>query len=222
MTLRNSIIYFIFTTICFSFGYKVTQHSWDGIVFFLDSNHRVPAAVPQKYDFTGLYGHKLNELSQERLLKTARIIYQKEHIGIELGHFYTKDRQSNKKVACNVYDKISLTFFAGDTMVNGAPSVLNIESSCSYKRELQVERINPIWIPLKELTTESPKLSNFELNLNSEDPVYISFENLGNSWPKIWTLRSVRLHNELGEEIFIDSNAIKKIRSSGLAFKTNY
>ena len=174
------------------FSFSLTTHSWDGLVYsFKDGNHRVPAATQEAFDSSLLQSVSLKTASQRRLLEEASIEKSKYGIGISLGHF-TIQGSEGLKGACHIYDKIKMQFRANDMSVNGTPPLLIVESDCLVDNK--ANKVVTIWIPLSKITHQKP--SDMSLKVAEKHPVVsLRMENISDSWPRDWTLTSVRLFN---------------------------
>ncbi|MCB0420713.1 MAG: hypothetical protein KDD61_06940 [Bdellovibrionales bacterium] len=197
--------------------YKVSYNSWDQQVFFYSTNHhRHPAAINKQFDFSHLEGSQLISHSQERLLAAAKILMNEESVGIELGHFVSKNANGSKEFACRAYDKVVLVFKAGDMLVHGEPPEMLVQGPCSY--ENSSDHINAIWIPMAKILKQ--KTGNISLDFHEVGNISISFSNIGDEWPRVWGLAAIQLKStEIpGKEISIDENRMRDILEKPITF----
>src|SRR5688500_4044419 len=96
-------------------GCAVALNSSNGVYYVSNSryiNVRNPALVQGLPAFSKLEGKAWDLLSKDRLLAEAFPIEQAERTGFVFGHFITQDPQGKKFFACDLYNKIHLSFKA--------------------------------------------------------------------------------------------------------------
>ncbi len=191
------IIFFVFAVLA---GVFMGRLSWHGAIYLTSTsfttNLRNPAAVHRDLDFTKLDGAELITGNQNRLVTTARIILGKEaqagEMGIELGHFVTRDEQGNKQLACEFYDRMRLKFEAEGVASSGDRPAMEIEGPCRTGDD--ITRIEAVWIPVTRILGEKP--SDMDLSFPESEGVSFKFQNLMGEWPKRWNLTSIRVFND--------------------------
>lgn len=172
-------------------GIRVVENSWQGLVFINLEDPRSPAAVPGNINFSHLKGDDLWAAAHKRLLADARLLKSNSEIGIELGHFVVGGIDGKPHAACQVYNKVELTFAAEGLSVNGEAPEMVVLGTCGMDYS-SIERIKPIWIPYQRVLMDKP--GNIELSFFDEKPVTLKFDHMGSEWPKEWILKSVRLY----------------------------
>ena len=210
---------FAFTVAFFAASNLITN-SWGGIVFFHTADGRTPASINKVYDFSNLEGHALQQASHKRIIADAKVLNDNGIIGLELGHFVTKNENGKKDLACNTYNRIRLQFSSIGMAVNGAPSDLFVEADCDTSED--INKISAIWIPVQQIKTQPA--SDFEIEYFGKRPVKFKFENMGAHWPEQWALKSVQLYNEneAGQQMVILQSEIRKLRKQPIVMNWNH
>lgn len=212
-----SLIIFGFAAL---FGVYSQMQSWDGVIFISNSQilekNRNPAAIRKVFDFSQLEGSALKMRSQRRLIEEANITNENGRVSIELGHFVTKGEGNRRIFACDFYERVTLTFKAEGIAASGEIPTLRVEGPCKVSADLN--KISLISIPVNKILNERP--SDMDLNYD-QSSVSFHFENMGQSWPKNWVLKSVKLlrDNHPGDGIEVDEHEIKDITSIPISMK---
>lgn len=190
--------------------------SWNGVVYLADGsrfqNGRTPAAIKRELDFSKLEGAELITATQKRLVSAARTIIQNGLVGVELGHFVTRDSNGQRHLACDsAYDRILLRFEADGIASAGEKPIMEIDGPCRSSLD-DISRIEPIWIPFEKILDIRP--ANMDLDFYQD--VKFRFDNMGETWPLSWNLQYVRLYNshESNREVSISAKQIREIRES--------
>lgn len=196
---------------CFAIlgGWVATQ-SWEGVTYVYtgSSERRLPAAVGKGVDFSELQGHALFLASQKRLVEEIKILTTPDAVGLELGHFLTKNAKGEKQFACSQYPKVLLRFIASGIAESGEVPTMDVEASCVVGESLG--KLEPIWIPVGQLLQQRP--GNFELKLTDPQPVDFRFQHMTQSWPTQWVLDSVSIFSEkTGESLLIRRDEISEL-----------
>lgn len=197
-------IFFVFAMV----GAWTISGSWGGITYVYtgDGDRRLPAAIGKGMDFSALHGDALFMASQKRVIEEMSLMYDGDKVGVELGHFLTRDSTGQKQFACMKYSKVVLRFLAEGTAENGESPVMEVEANCVMGAS--AGKIAPIWIPTNQLKNEKP--ANMEYKLNDPQEVDFRFDHIGSQWPKKWSLNSVSLLSEkTGEFLSINHQDIK-------------
>lgn len=196
-------------------GLVTGANSWHGVVYLTDgtlanSNVRTPAAIKRDIDFSGLNGAELMSASQKRLVTAARTILQEGAVGVQLGHFVTRDENGQRILACNgVYDRLTLQFEGEGIAVAGEKPSMAIEAPCRVS-EKDITSIEAVWVPVARLLG-SPAT---DVEISVTEGTKFKFENMNGSWPVAWSLKAVRLYNsgEAGREVNITSRELREFR----------
>lgn len=208
--LTSISIFFVFLIV----GVFMGRGSWDGVVFLSHTSSlmkgRTPAAIRKDLDFSKLSGDELITASQKRLVTAARVILEKETVGVELGHFVTRDENGDRQLACDFYDRMRLRFEADGIATSGEKPALEIEGPCRTSSD--ITRIEPIWIPVQRILGE--KANDMDLTFPDQDGVNFRFRNMSGEWPMRWNLQSVRLYNDRdgGREVSIAGEDLRDLR----------
>jgi hypothetical protein len=207
---KNWLTGMAFFCLAIALGGCIGRLSWNGAIYLTStsftSNVRNPAAVHRDFDFTKLDGSELITGTHNRLVTSARILLEKDQMGIELGHFVTRDEQGNKQLACEFYDRMRLTFQADGVASGGERPSMVVEGPC--RTGTDITRIEPIWIPVTKIISE--KASDMDLSFPDNDSVTFKFQDMTGEWPNRWHLTSVRVFNdaELNRTIEISANEL--------------
>ncbi len=191
------------------------RKSWNGAIFLTStsftSNLRNPAAVRRDLDFTRLSGTELLTGTSSRLVSDARVILEKGEMGIELGHFVTRDEQGNKLLACDYFDRMRLTFEAEGMASSGERPAMIVEGPCRTAND--ITRIEPIWIPVTKIVSE--KAADMDLSFPEEEGVTFKFQDMTGEWPRRWHLTNVRVFNdtESNRSVELSNDTLRSIRS---------
>ncbi len=180
--------------LCFVAGYSVIYCTSDQTPV-----NRDPAAVRNNFDFSHLNGEKLHEAVKQRLLTGLELRKTPAGAGIGLGHFVFVDDRGQKKLACQEFGKVSLSFEAEGVSVAGEKPVMEIEGRCEYSSDMT--KISPLFVPIAKILGERPGDGEFQFNEGA--PVTIRFSNLPEEWPRTWLLKSVKLLNEKASEALV-------------------
>lgn len=215
--IRTPIITTLVLVFLFAAGaFRVVTDSWGGMIYFFPENERDPAAIGKVFDFSHLEGRALQMASQKRLLAEAQILKEESRIGIELGHFITKNQRGSQILACHLYDQVQLSFVSADMAVAGKPTRLIVTAPCSSGAD--VNHIETIWIPMASIMADRP--GDRELQIMHPQELNIKIENSGDQWPQAWSLDSVRLFNKLDEskQIEVTAERVRHLLPKPIAF----
>lgn len=195
-------------------GLATGANSWHGVVYLTDgtmaSNLRNPAAIKRDIDFSGLNGAELMSASQKRLVTAARTILQDGSVGIQLGHFATRDENGQRILACNgVYDRLSLQFEGEGIAADGEKPSMTVEAPCRVSAK-DITSIEPVWVPVAELLAGPAN----DVEVSGAEGTKFKFQNMNGSWPISWSLKSVRLYSAAGtsHEVNITAQEMREFR----------
>lgn len=169
---------------------------------------RTPAAVRNNFDFSHLRGEKLDVAIKQRLLAGLEFRKSSSGLGIGLGHFVFLDARGEKKLACQEFGKVSLSFEAEGVTIGGEKPVMEVEGHCEFSPDMA--RINPLYVPVAKIVGERPGDGEFQFNEGSR--VTVRFSNLPEEWPRTWLLKSVKLTNEgTAQGVVVESAEVARI-----------
>ena len=195
-------------------GVVLGRSSWDGTIYLSKTsfllNSRDPAAIRKDMGINKLDGDELITATQRRLVSAARVLLQNDDVGVELGHFVTRDDKGDRQLACDFYDRVCLKFEAEGFASGGDKPVLEVEAPC--KTASDITRIEPIWIPVQRILAEKP--SDSDLTYPDQDGVHFKFREMAGEWPAHWRLQAVRLYNEAegGREVSLSGRDLRDLR----------
>jgi hypothetical protein len=199
-------------------GYFGGTRSWKGVVYLSDgsvlNNTRNPAAIRRDLDFSHLNGAELITATQKRLVTAARTILKDDLLGVELGHFVTRDESGQRRLACDAfYNRLTLRFEAEGMASAGEKPEMEIDGPCLTSTK-DITAIEPIWIPVKKIL--GTRAVNSDLDFF--EGVKFKFVNMNGDWPMMWSLQSVRLYNsqESGREVNISTRDLHELRAKPL------
>lgn len=172
-------------------------------------NSRDPAAIKKTYDFSHLQGSALDFAAKQRLVEGAKVIHDKQDIGVELGHFVIKGPEGRKQFACQHYSKVILHFQGEGVAVAGEQPQMEVEGNCEISPD--INSIAAVWIPVSKILGEP--VADGEFDFREGKPAKLKFTNVSDQWPKLWQLRSVRLVDPSGAyaEVSIQTAELNEI-----------
>lgn len=174
-------------------------NSMHGTFFVSNSRYisvRNPALVQKAAPFSELKGKAWNILSRDRLLAEAFPIKEPNRTGFVFGHFITQDSDGKKYFACDLYNKIQLSFVAEGIMEGGEIAVMKVEAPCHASKDLN--SLEPVWVP-------TPLVA-------ADGEVKVSFVNLPTEMPTEWVLEEVQLSHDSNVGISVHPNRPMTIR----------
>ncbi|UOF00564.1 hypothetical protein [Bdellovibrio reynosensis] len=193
---------FVLFALTFTAGYSVISYTTDAVPV-----NRDPAAVKTGFDFSHLSGSKLQEAVKQRLLTGLELKKGAGGAAIGLGHFVFINNSGEKKLACQEFGKISLTFEAEGVSVGGDKPEMELEGRCEYSQDMA--KISPLFLPITKILGERPGDGEFQFNEGSA--LTVRFTNLPEDWPRIWLLKSVKLINQKDSEaLTVESDEVAK------------
>ncbi|MFV8247728.1 hypothetical protein [Bdellovibrio bacteriovorus] len=197
-------------TVCFVAGFAFLKSNTDEYQI-----NRDPAAVRNNFDFSHLRGEQLQEAVRQRLLAGLEIRKNTQGAGIGLGHFVFIDESGSKKLACQEFQKVFLSFEAEGVSIGGDKPQMEVEGRCDVSSDMS--RINALYVPIQKILGEHPGDGEFQFN---EGPkVTVRFTNLPEEWPRTWLLKSVKLVNESASEaLVVESDEVAKTLGHPVVF----
>lgn len=217
---------FLFFAAATLIGFSVGKKTWRGTVYLTDGtlgnqvgNDRTPAAIKRELDFSKLDGAELLSATQKRLVTDARAIIHEGSVGIELGHFVTRDEDGQRRLACDsVYNRLTLEFAGEGVATAGEKPEMSVDAPCAVAKE-NLASIAPVWIPVAEVVKET---ASSDWQRSYGDGVNIQFSHMVGAWPMEWSLRSVRLYHTAQPEaqLSINESELRELREK--PFKMNW
>lgn len=196
-------------------GFFISITAWDGMIYVSDlklkgMSGRVPAAIRKDLDFSRLNGAELMMASQRRLLTAARVVADKEMIGIEFGQFIIRSQEGQRQLACDFYDRVRVRFEAAGMASSGEKPVMEVNAPCATSNDLALTE--PIWIPAGEIMTGNAL--DGEATFASVQRTSFKFSNMMNIWPSKWALTEVTLYRESepGQEVHVDQDDMRDFK----------
>ncbi len=196
-------------------GFYISVTAWDGMIYVSDlklkgMSGRVPAAIRKDLDFSRMNGAELMMASQRRLLTAARVVADKELIGIEFGQFIIRSQEGQRQLACDFYDRVRVRFEAAGMASSGEKPVMEVNAPCATSNDLALTE--PIWIPAGEIM--SGNAIDGEATFSSVDRTSFKFTHMMNIWPRKWALTEVTLYRESepGQEVHVDQDDMRDFK----------
>lgn len=188
--------------LCFAVGYSFLRSTTDAYQI-----NRDPAAIRTNFDFSHLSGAKLQDAVKQRLVAGFELKKSAEGTGIGLGHFVFLDEKGEKKLACQEFGKVTLTFEAEGISVAGDKPSMELEGRCEFSADMT--KINPLYIPIAKILGEKP--GDGEFQFNEGRAITVRFTNLPEAWPRTWLLKSVKLTSDKNSEaLVVESNEVAR------------
>lgn len=153
---------------------------------------RDPAAIGKTFDFSHLHGNQLQEAVKQRLVTGFSLKKSNEGAEVGLGHFVYQDDRGQRRLACQEFSKVTLTFEGEGSSVAGARPVMDVEGVCEFSPDMA--RINPLMIPIAKIVGEKPADGEFQFQDGS--PITVRFTNVSDEWPRTWILKSIKLDGD--------------------------
>lgn len=188
----------------------------------LKGTERSPAAVRKNYDFTNLRGSALEIALKERLITQVNVQKNESDVAFSLGHFAFTNSNNSRVLGCSVYQKVVLEFESADMAISGEKSKMEVSGACRSNEDGTM--IQPLRIPFSKIHQDRPSDGDYQFTF--EDPIFVRFSNVSESWPRSWHLVGVKLlpstrpssesneNSEAGaqtQEIIVDRNEVQKI-----------
>lgn len=201
--------------LAFVSGWLLSLRTWDGLVYFVFEGDRQPAAVARSFDLSHLQGEALRDAAHRRLLSEANAFKGEKGIGVRLGHFIARGPDGTKKLACQIYEKVEMTFVADGVAESGEAPLMIVEGPCAVDKK-DINHISAIWVPIERVLNEKP--GDMELSFYDENDVTLKFDHIGLQWPKNWSLQSVRLYSASypNLETVIDEEQVREVSPHAL------
>lgn len=198
---------FFFVGVLISWNSK--QFPMEAAYTVVPKTSRDPAAIKKVYDFSHLEGSALNFAAKQRLLDGAKVIHDKQDIGVELGHFVIRGPEGQKVFACQRYSQVILSFEGDGVAVAGELPQMEVEGDCEISAD--INSIAAVWIPVSRIIGEP--VADGEFDFREGHPAKLKFANVSDQWPKTWMLKSLRLVDPTGEnaEVAVPNDELKQI-----------
>lgn len=200
-------------------GFFISLNAWDGMIYVSDlkvkgMSGRLPAAIKKDLDFSRLNGAELMMASQKRLLTAARVVTDKNAVGIEFGQFIIRSDEGQRQLACDFYDRVRVRFEADGLASGGEKPQMEVNAPCATSSDLA--RTEPIWIPANEII--EGRAVDGEATFASVERTSFKFSQMMDKWPKRWAVTEVTLYRESepGREIHVDQEDMRDFRRKPL------
>ena len=182
-------------------GVLLGAHSWKGTFFVHIGDPRSPAAVPKQLDFSNLKGVDLSQLSKEHMLKQAKVVQKPNAVGVSLGHFVMTNSKGEKAFACDLFQKLEMTFAAQGMAESGARPTLQMKGPCRPSSDMKL--LEPLWLStshLKRVPLSEHFQSVGDQRLHPSSALtQVKFKNLHANLPTEWSLIGIRLLSTQGK-----------------------
>ncbi len=181
--------------VCVVFGlYKAIQR-------VTSDEGRYPAAIDKAriFDVSYLEGGALKSASAKQLLQNAEVQISTNDITVSLGHFVAKSPSGDRRLLCDIYDRVELSFEADGMAINGDRPRLIVTGPCNLSENLN--RMSPIHIPYVDILNQRPGSDEFSFG-TAPDHVFKAL-NVYAQWPDQWILTEVKLHNKTNPAAFL-------------------
>ncbi len=196
-------------------GFFISITAWDGMIYVSDlqlkgMSGRVPAAIRKDLDFSRLNGAELMMASQKRLLTAARVVMEKDVVGIEFGQFIIRSEEGQRQLACDYYDRVRVRFEADGMASDGEKPHMEVNAPCATSSDLA--RTEPIKIPAGEIV--SGRAVDGEATFSSVERTSFKFSHMMDQWPRRWALTEVTLYRESepGREVHVDQEDMREFQ----------
>lgn len=146
-------------------------------------------------------------LSPIRSLINAQVINTESFSQIKLGNFSVKNPRGEPVYACQVYDKITVTYEAFVDEKTGnplAPQTLSLELPCKIA-EGDVRHLETITLSPKEILKETPSDGTFPFNENVAFSVKL--QNVDGKWATRWNIKSIQFADSQAKSLPVDLSA---------------
>jgi hypothetical protein len=162
---------------------------------------RNPAAIDKAhiFDVSYLEGGALKEASAKQLLQNAEVKIAKDDITVSLGHFVAKSPTGERRLLCDIYDRVELSFLADGMAVNGEQPQLVVTGPCEPSQNLN--RTNPIHIPFVDILNQ--KVGEGEFTFGTTPDHVFKATHVSGQWPEQWILSEVKLVNKTNPATFL-------------------
>lgn len=194
----KTILGLLSVLIGFSYSYHWSLHSMNEEEFVLvDSllarSYRGIAAVKKDLGLGAYTDHLIISTSPLKSLSLAKLTKTENFFQITLGHFSTKDKRGELAFACQVYDRVTLTYESheGSEKENSksVPQTMVLEMSCKIA-ENDVKHLMPINLAPAQILKQPPGDGTYQFSEKGEFSV--RFQNVEDKWAKQWVLKSVQ------------------------------
>lgn len=196
--------------VSFAFGFLISrsskQYSAEKVAV---ANHaaRDPAAIRKVYDFSNLDGNALTLASKQRIISGFETFRKGDTLAIALGHFVVRGNDGQKQFACRKYSHVVLSFEGEGMAVGGEKPSMQVEGPCQEAED--INQISPLMIPVARILNQPVNDGEFEFR--EEQIVRVRFSNVADQWPTTWALTSVKLSNDVSEEVSIGREEIRSL-----------
>lgn len=182
-----------------------------GESFFFHERQRDPASDQRGPDLSALEGPEFIISARLRIIEGLAVQQRDGRIFLTAGHFLGPRSPIS---VCATYNDVEYEFAAADQASHGDPITLTLSTACeSTDRGGQLEELE---VPVERILRE--KVRDLELQVYGKRNVNVKVENVADEWPRVWSLRAVRLYNS-SSEIRVDGSEIYRLRGKPLEMK---
>ncbi|MEK6555244.1 MAG: hypothetical protein AABZ31_08390 [Bdellovibrionota bacterium] len=164
---------------------------------------------PASIDLSHLDGDSFISAARLRIIEGLDIQAQDMQHAITAGHF-----QDDGGSICKTYDRIEFVFAADDSVVSGEPILMKVRGDCLA--DIDASQLSSLTIPYRKILVEKP--SETTIQVLDRNKTEISFFNMGDSWPRSWSLKSVRIFND-SKQISVNDREIFGLRGRPVQIK---
>ncbi len=197
----KTIIGLVSVLMGFFYSYHLALHSMNGEEFvqvddLLEKNSRDLAAVKKEIGLGVYTDHLLISTSPIKTLSLARLTKSENFFQITLGNFSTKDIRGELAFACQVYDKVTITYesfaMTEKNELQVSPQTMMLEMNCKIA-DNDVKHLMTINLAPGKILREQPGDGTFQFTEKGEFSVH--FQNVEDTWAKQWILKSVQFRD---------------------------
>lgn len=202
----GTLLALAFAILSFQLGYFLTY----------GKSGREPAGMERDFDFSHLDDQEQTLAVRSRIISGINLVGSGLHYGVELGGYYSRNQKNEILKTCEQFDIVELEFIGSDMAISGESPSLTIAGPC---RGVEYQnKIAPLYIPFNTLINKPAR--DLRMVADENGAPSIAVKNLSDSWPKVWILNNIRLHNkETLEKIVITKDEIKNIRGKHLVIE---
>jgi hypothetical protein len=169
------------------------------------NNSRSPASI----DLSHLDGDSFVKAARIRIIEGLDVQAQDGQHVITAGHF-----QDESGSMCKTYSFVEYVFAADDSVVSGEPILMKIRGDCVVNGD--ASQLSSLEIPFRKILLEKP--SEVSIKVFDRNKTEIFFENMGDDWPRSWSLKSVRLIGD-SKELVVEAKEIFGFRGRPVKIK---
>jgi hypothetical protein len=163
-----------------------------GESYFFRGGERDLAGDGRGPDLSSLEGAEFMINARLRVVEGLRISVRDGHTYLTAGHFLGPNTPTS---LCATYPEIEYEFVGADQASSGDPATLILTSVCEAARG--GDRIEDLEVPVEKILGKKPKDTEFQVY--GKRNVNVKLSNIGDEWPREWSLRELRYFNSKSE-----------------------